>query len=568
MASAVQREVRITYGSLVIGDAEDLQPDGPILLRETGEEFVCEFAFIYSVPPGDPTPEVTFETTIASIEGVLNTRQLALLVEYGADLAGFPRTRASYDPVAQTGLNIRSQWEATRTIHHTNRSVRYEISITGELPADKAGQLGNRDFAKQVVFDACRRATVTFTGVWTALPGTPDDAWEAFEDNAATQEAAYLALRFPTETFQLEGDQRTPGDDDQTMSFSRTYEQLIDEESSGLLDDPDFVRQSLTITRQRRQSRDPSRQARPLLDITAAFETCVLISAATGIPELKEKLETKLLPWIVTRMKETVGGETVAISNVGVDFEPKRQNLLRIRIAGVAAQGGTVIERTITTGESEASNDILRKTYPNGTEAALGLGGHPNLGKDPDGFARVPIPRAFRFRVAGTVRRTITDTREVIGNPAVGKPASGGGGGFISVGIGAGARFNLDRPFNEAFGIGVISEVGESFLEFLGPEGGTDSGSGGGAGGGGGGGGQTTAIVVGRDFGNTPSSRGLRDLGGRIATTLLTTTLVLEFFVVAEGASGGGRTPQDATMTANEGTSSGPSGVSSGGPDS
>ena len=85
MASAVQRQVRITYGTLVIGDATDLQPDGPMLLEETDDTFRCEFAFVYSVPPGDATPEVTFETTTAAIELELATRQLALLVEFGAD---------------------------------------------------------------------------------------------------------------------------------------------------------------------------------------------------------------------------------------------------------------------------------------------------------------------------------------------------------------------------------------------------------------------------------------------------------------------------------------------------
>lgn len=538
MSFDVPREAKVTLGTLVIGDQEDLQLHGPVLIERSDDEFTVRFTCDYSVPPGDSDPEDTYEAQILAIEAALRTRDVRLLVEYGADLAGDPQVLCDFNPsgtlaLGTIGLNVRSTCARLPELN-TLRSARWDVTVTGQLPPAPAAKGGLRDWRVQIELDGSRVPVLTYSGTYASVGAGALDAYADGSTGAAALIAAYHTAQFSGDTFERMGERYTPLDDqDEVLVWEQRWREVIHNDAVGTLNSTSYANQTLHVARRKIETRDPLQEAEQLVTVVGTFSCDVdkdVVSA--GMANLRTTFESVIRPMILAAMREVVAGQSLGVVASSPTLDPKTHKLQCV-VEAISTPGGQLLERTITTSEREAGHELLRKLYNQGDEQALPVPDNAN------GFgrARTPIPKAFRFSAAGTVRRAIIDVRTVAG--IVGSPQVGGGGpSQIPVGIGVGGKFNVDSPFENFLGVGVISEPGEVFFSING---------GGGGGGGvgdpgpaaGGAPGVVASIVIDRGYDIVPEYRGIDGIGDAIPLTNLVSTMTVELYEVAAFQSGG-----------------------------
>lgn len=526
MASFVARECRITYGTLVIGASEDLQPTTkPVEINKGDDFFVCTFSFVFSVP-GLADPGGSFETTLAAIDTALRDREKILLVEYGPGLSRTLLDLGSNTDEQDTALNVRCEWRRTDNSLNTNRSAHYDVVVSGGLPPTDAARTGRRSFDTGVVFDSSRRLNVTFSGEWTRVGADAASVLYLAGIDALTM--AYLTAKFDARAFEVVDEAYAPDELDDVLSYTKVFREILVAQTgaaTGLLDDPDFTDQTLVITRSRREGAGPQGDAEPLVALTAVLTTRVNAELGwspppagesltnVGILTLDRLLNDKIVPAMVGALQDAVAGQLVAVLSVSPDFDPTT-NQLRVAIEAISKPGGNTLERVIFTQDGSQSNTILRKAYPDGSEKDQPT---PSNGANLFGFPLVKVPRAWRFTTAGAVTRRITDQRTLLGSSRFVSGGAGGGGGQQSP-AGAGAQ-----------GSGG-TRVGE---ESATPAGDNDP---------------VTAIVIGRQFGVRSSIRGLGDLGVTFGVVEVVSVIDLELYDPIVGGGGGGGRSGDATQ--------------------
>lgn len=511
MASYLGREVRITYGTLVIGATEDLQPTGQVEITKADNSFLVTFSFVYSVA-GLADPGAAFEAKLAEIDAALRDREQALEIVYGPlldrNLLTFPVPATD---TQDTALNLRCEWSRGNYNVTTNRSVRYDVRISGGLPPSDAARAGRREFDQNVVYDSSRRLNVIFSGEWTRVGSTGASA--GYLAGIAGLVTPYLSTNFPGRVFEKVEEDYQPDESDDVCTYRVVYREILVAQTgagTGLLDDPDFVDQTLVITRSRREGAGPFGDAEPLVALTAILTTKVDREQNSlgnvGIPNLDGLVENKILPAVVEALQEAVGGQSVAVVSVAPDFDPT-SNQLRVAVEAVSRPGGNLLERTLVTQDNSQSNTVLRKAYQDGTERDQPV---PSDGANLFGQPLVKVPRAWTFTTAGTVVRRITDQRTLLG-----------GSRFINGAAGAGAQNNVSPAGAGARGTsggtrerGSLQQSGEND--------------------------PVTAVVVGRQFGIQPGVRGIRGIGVTIPVVEVISIIELELYDPITGSAGGG----------------------------
>ena len=514
MSSYLARLIRITYGTLVIGESEDLQPTGPVEISKADDSFSCSFSFVYSTA-GLADPGASFEAELAVIDSALRNREQTLLVEYGAGLALKLLDIGGNTDTQDTGLNVRCEWTKSRNPLNTNRSAHYDVVISGGLPPSDPARAGRREFGPSVSYDGSRRLIVAFAGEWTRVGAVGATAGYLAGIDALS--LPYLAAQFPGRVFEPVAEEYVSDEEDDVATYSKPYREILVPQAgagTGVLDDPDFTDQTLVITRSRTEAAGPEGDAEPLVALNALMTTRVNRELNTltnvGISRLDVLIETKIKPSMIAALREATGTSTMAIVSFTPDLDPTT-NQLRVSMDAVSTPGGNTLERVLITQDGSQSNTILRKAYLNGGERDQPV---PSYGANLFDQPLVKIPRAWKFETAGAVRRRISDQRTLLGTSRFQAGAGGGAGGPVSS-AGAGAQ-------GSAGGTRVRWDADAA------PAGQDHT---------------PNAMVVGRQFSVRNSARGIKGFASLIPVVEVLSVIDLEFFDPIAGSpngSGGG----------------------------
>ncbi len=469
MAAARGRELRITYGTAIASStvgSSTVQLTAVHRLRVTPDSFEISFEALLTSPT-----RANFDSDMATFEAALDTPRQPVLVEVLSPASqAVLHTLLSFSHTLNTGLNIECTWSKPGSRGDTIVSRRYEITVTGGRPANYLTQAGLlRDFQYDVSFPATRRGTLTVRGSYTAVGS----------NQAKTQYLAQIDARVLTivtaltGTWPLASERYTPDDTDQIVSFSRVYKELIFNESSGLLDHPGVGDQQLSIRRAKGTTpAPPGSSAAGLVTIVANYSAQIDKTVTLGVSDLDTLWLNTIRPWILTNMRQVISSRGFAVTADDFSLDPV-DNVLR---AFVTAQAivNQEISRLVVTDDDVDYGKILRRTWPKNAKDDL-----------------APTP-AYTFRGPKIITRIVTTTTRVEGTQSalLDKAVAGAGGGQIQAGLGA-PRLRIqgaEELFAGAFGIGVISAPGESFVNFSGAFGIFGFGAGPGVLGGGGGG--------------------------------------------------------------------------------
>lgn len=264
--TTVAREFEIIYGTFSVAGAttEAGTPrilDSQIRFESDPDRIAIFFSFTVQ-----QSTEAAFLTETDLVEKTFRTPYKKLTVKQGAG------TPIVLDPATGTGLNIRPRIDKREElVVNTGRSRRYHVIIEAGLPADLYANDGRRNSAITVTFTPNERRTLILEGEWTST---------ATESSAR---AAYLAGidAFASEAFSGPGGGATydkiaentldsPDGQDNVLQFTRTYQEILSDQSSGIIDDPEISDPTLEISRLEPAPGD-SQPAQRLSEIGVSF---------------------------------------------------------------------------------------------------------------------------------------------------------------------------------------------------------------------------------------------------------------------------------------------------------
>lgn len=249
MTAAVTNELEITYDDFVMGGTTDNLIVGPWRLEwgaskgGTFRRAVVEFEVLVS-----GSSEAAFITARQTLETKLSKPLQKVKVKLGST------THIDADPASNTGFNAQPKVQDRGDEFDTGRTRLYTVRIEVDLPTLLDNGLG--DFAFEVRFSPAQRRTVTFRGTYNAVGA--NSAIVQFNAQFPTKATAILnalpaspltGLSGSNAKFEVVSDLDSIDYDGKTCKFTRVYEEVVFNESVGVLADSQIRSQTLKITR-------------------------------------------------------------------------------------------------------------------------------------------------------------------------------------------------------------------------------------------------------------------------------------------------------------------------------
>lgn len=514
MTATVTREITISYASLSLGGTTDYLIDRFYRMRKSYEGFDLSFRVVVTGAVGDS--DATFATACASLEAAFRT------VRTGSIVLAFNASNHVNYTEGTTAYNLATTIEKDGEDEgpDSRRSRAYICTVSGSLPADLSGHNFLRRLTWAVEWTPARQRTITIEGLYTRNGATGSFAQY---DASIGARAASIITAAGGGTFEVDTERATPDDFDDETSFQIVYREVIYNQSSGVLNDTDIVRQAMTIRRSRVGPGDTPTVKR-LQRIVVAYQAFL---DKEQTQDLLGKWTSKVRPWLLAVARTFSGSTTLALVDESPDFGPD-ENRITVSMEFLATTGTGLLSQTVTTRDERDRNKIVRKQWQ-------------QVG-DADAYSP---PKARVLSAPVTIRRTITTTQEVLGDVPMPGPAVGGGvagGGALGVfGLGQKISLNVNGSSGNALGIfGIGQQIGFNFTPGALQGGGAPGGAGSSGGGSKNPGPQWTPVGV-PTYSSTPILYG-QD-GIQFAVTRIESTDVLELLDIdaaRPSATGGG----------------------------
>lgn len=228
----------------------------------------------------------------------------------------------------------------------TGFSRLYTIEVRGELPTTVDNGLQN--IRANAVKDAAGIYTVTIAGVYTA--NATDDAHGNFTTNVDAECALFLALVNNSATFELVDEEfevdrhkNSAGTaiEPNMLSFTRQYVEVIANQSTALLDDPDIKDHQLIFTLVSRFPGEARADATRLSEVAANF-TCAVDKSVTT--DLLGVVAAKIRPLILQEFMTLYPASVFTIQNERITIDTTRNRIdAQFSILFQSAGGGVLI---------------------------------------------------------------------------------------------------------------------------------------------------------------------------------------------------------------------------------
>ena len=344
------RTLSFQYGSLVIGAG---QADDNYHL--TGKHrFAQDYqtaSLTFEVVVSASTP-AAFLTSEAALKAAYRLPDQALTVELGGT------ARHAFDPADNSGFNVRANTRIVPGPESTDRSARYECSVTVELPANLTGRAGRRSSSVNVSASPSGIRSATIQGVYTALANNAARAQFAQEvDTYANGVLSGLGG-----TWELVGTPSAEGDDqDKVIRFSRVYQELLFDQASGVRNHAALVNQRLTFQRTTESSNSALGlgSVAPLIGIDVSYAVDVVAAETTDLATL---YAGTIRPHILEQAQRIASAGTIVVASESPAFDPV-ENRIEARLSLVADSGAQFYRAQVAWSEKHDYGVILKPVW-------------------------------------------------------------------------------------------------------------------------------------------------------------------------------------------------------------
>lgn len=337
-APAVTRIPSFFFGSFEVG--------GSTVYHITGwprfEMTVGSAAMGFQICVQEAT-DAAFKTSCAAVEAAFQQRNVrARLVMTGATT----ETNPDWNPATGSGFNTIATCVAAGTPGGDTRYSRiYDIMIRAELPV--AADSGLLDVSVAVSWDSSYIRTVVIRGVYRADPGPPIlDATAQFSAKIEAACSSILTAVSASASFERIGQTTDRDRVDKNLAFTRTYLELIANQSSALLDHPSIVKHTIAVERVWMQPGDTGAGVKRLEEFSVKFGCSVNREVTTDVDAL---FNGTILPYMKAVFVAHAAPKQYGITAQTYAMLPQ-QNALQAEIRILAAINPTdVIESAIST---------------------------------------------------------------------------------------------------------------------------------------------------------------------------------------------------------------------------
>ena len=381
MSAAVSRELKITYGSMVVGGTTDYLIWGPWKLTPYSYGSVSvEFMVLVT-----STTESGFAAARAAVENAFRTPRQRLKIELGSS------TLRDFDPSTNSGFDAEAEIRDDGPPESTGRSRLYKVRISVKLPADLTGQNGLSESEIELEYSPSGVRTLTVSGTYTATTA-PLEARANYEAHFATYVAGKVSGELGGGTFELVRKQATTGDTNKVCRFRHTYEEVIFAQSVGALDDATLTQPSLNINR--REVTTPSATSEDLPaeakaggsqekepEITPSefmVDISYDVNVDKSVTNLYGKWTDTIKPFLLSVLSTYVLGGTSILESVDPGFDPVR-NRISARISARVYRGGNLLKFTIRTTDDLDTGTAIIETHGSDPFSAYTYSGKAKL---------------------------------------------------------------------------------------------------------------------------------------------------------------------------------------------
>lgn len=286
--------------------------------------------------------DAAFKASCAVVEAAFQKRNVrARLVMTGATT----ETNPDWNPATGTGFNSVAVCTVAGTPGGDTRYSRiYDVVIRVELPV--SADSGLLDVNVAVSWDAAYIRTVVIRGVYRADPGPPVlDATAQFNAKIEAACTSILTAVSNTATFERIGQTTDRDRVDKNLAFTRTYLELIANQSASTLDHPSIVKHTIGVKRTWLQPGDSGANVKRLEEFTVEFSCSVNREVTTDIDAL---FNGTILPYMKAYFLQHATPKQYGITSQTYGMSGQ-QNLLVAELGILAAINPTdVIESAIT----------------------------------------------------------------------------------------------------------------------------------------------------------------------------------------------------------------------------
>jgi hypothetical protein len=347
----VNRELKVTYGSTVVGKDTNYFIDGKFRLDKSYTTATVSFDIVVGGVAG--YSDATFLSDCLALEAAFRTPRQILKVEFVNP--GATRTHETFDPSINTGFDADPVIVKQGSPHDTGRSRRYSISVTVQLPADLSGQNGRQKSSVTLQYTDAKRRRLIVSGTYTALGS--NSARTQFENSIDTY-IATLLLAFGGTWEGPFDNQESANDTNKILDFSRVYEELIFNQAVGILDSPYIRRQSLKISKSTPAPGDSTVMGTVyrLEEIQINYSAAIDKTISQDLPTVYSGV---VRPFLLSTALTLAGGSGQAIVNEMPDYDYV-ENRIDVSITIMAPSTGRLIYCDARTDDVfDAGKDLI-----------------------------------------------------------------------------------------------------------------------------------------------------------------------------------------------------------------
>lgn len=243
MAPNVARQYKIVYGSITVGGTTDRLIDGEINVVFSVDQVVVQFDFLTT-----KSSEAAFITETKLLEEGFRKRKQDLVITLGS---GEPYSFKDSDG---TGFNAESTIVKSDDLANTARSRIYSVEITADLPEIGGGGDGLRDATNQITIGPDKKLVITLGGQYTTqvVDTVKVGALATFQSKIAAHITTELnaiksTLSLDTSVLEEVDRQLTTDESDSNLAFQIAFEEVIANQSQGVLDEPAIIQQRIRV---------------------------------------------------------------------------------------------------------------------------------------------------------------------------------------------------------------------------------------------------------------------------------------------------------------------------------
>lgn len=338
---AVTNPFEITYGEVEVGGSSSTYLlDGPYTLENSFERLRVSFRVIVVAVDHEE-----LQSLCAVLEDQFRERDQSLTIDLGGN-------RFDYD-FGTSILNTRA--EAVKSgSPDTDQGVAraYRCTVEGDLPADGT-QTALRDVTVHVEYTPGRQKIVTMSGSYTA--NVAGSALENYQANFDAYAATLLTALDGSATFELVSENHTQDRNDHLCSFTRQWDELLSDQSTGLRNDTSIRDHRFSFSDESSHPGDAYQGLDRLRRVTGTFECSIDIDVTT---DLQTVYRDKIKPYILQEFRTTFTPVAFCVENLRINYDESRKRLSAVFAFLYQKNGGTLVVEAVHSAGYQESQHI------------------------------------------------------------------------------------------------------------------------------------------------------------------------------------------------------------------